>query len=599
MRGAVLVLLAIGAAAGAAPPPTARRALRPAPVPLLRRAPARLPIDRAAHALFSGAVDGVLQRLLGEIERGGTRLLEPVDMGPLPKDPFLRAVATQIARRMEPTVHAGVVAGAVSDLLVVKDGVVDRAAVVRQYGPRAGALLDALERAEPRPGAALTDRRIATFAGRALRASLSRLQRPSAPVMRSFEALVAARAPRRPLEGFRVIGVQHLLGSTGGLARALAASGIAPEAISFMGKGYSQHPAVVDELTAEGFRISSVPFMNLSDGRAAMITDPMLEGYLAHELSLAGPDAKFLVIDDGGRLIKLIHERHPELASRCVGVEQTRKGIFELERVALKMPVINVAESWAKLKLESPMIGRSVAISIDRKVGALAAAGADPGRDVVLLGYGAVGREVAATLRARGYRVSVFDPKPDAQARAARDGLRRHATLDAALAEGHLVVSATGTTTIGPHNVDRLPDGAVLINTASGDSEIAPELMAYRSGSGTFHGSELRGRFRGVDLALGHTTDPARMDELLRTPGGRDVLVVGGGNVINFTGEVDPIPPRYIQLTRGLLYLGAIEAARATRPGLRALSVAPQRRFAAAVESELREGGGSLSHPDF
>jgi hypothetical protein len=62
---------------------------------------------------------------------------------------------------------------------------------------------------------------------------------------------------------------------------------------------------------------------------------------------------------------------------------------------------------------------------------------------------------------------------------------------------------------------------------------------------------------------------------------------------------VDPIPPRYIQLTHGLLFLGSVQAMKTTRPGIFALSDDAQERWSKAVEADLATTSESLRHPTF
>ena len=52
---------------------------------------------------------------------------------------------------------------------------------------------------------------------------------------------------------------------------------------------------------------------------------------------------------------------------------------------------------------------------------------------------------------------------------------------------------------------------------------------------------------------------------------GRTFYLVNGGFPVNFNGQVDPIGAAEIQLTRGLLFLGAVQAGCEQAPGLIAL----------------------------
>src|SRR5439155_8603436 len=81
------------------------------------------------------------------------------------------------------------------------------------------------------------------------------------------------------------------------------------------------------------------------------------------------PKPQVLLIDDGAEAIKMLHEKFPQWAPFFACVEQTRRGARIAHDLAdkgeLKCAVVNVAESWAKLERESPMIGQSVVTEVE------------------------------------------------------------------------------------------------------------------------------------------------------------------------------------------------------------------------------------------
>ena len=154
----------------------------------------------------------------------------------------------------------------------------------------------------------------------------------SNPFMRAFRKLVARSkaADEKPLAGFRIIGLQHLLSNTGSFIRALADAGVAPHDSVYMGKTYSQHPETMDELRAEGFgireaRYEPTPergFGNSTDNRRRELDDMVREmvrvqhppGYVSdplHPQRFVDTKHKYLVVDDGGDLIEHIHLHYP------------------------------------------------------------------------------------------------------------------------------------------------------------------------------------------------------------------------------------------------------------------------------------------------
>lgn len=106
------------------------------------------------------------------------------------------------------------------------------------------------------------------------------------------------------------------------------------------------------------------------------------------------------------------------------------------------------------------------------------------GATVGLVGYGAIGRRVARVLHAFGATVLVADPYTDADT-ARADGVRL-VELDellraASVVSLHARLSDETRGMIGADELARLPEGAVLVNTARGgllDHAVLPEALA-------------------------------------------------------------------------------------------------------------------------
>ena len=555
-------------------------------------------LDTVARGLFSGQGDALLDRLRADIqtESKSTRFFgDPYfHLGPLPKDPFLRKVALLVTERAEMDVHAGIMGGAVADVLAEladERGFIDHRKLLLTYGPRAATFLAAASRISASGDPGSVDLRLDRYASDQLKQRMRVLRPLSRPSMPSFQRLLGRHARERPLAGFRVAGIQHLLGTTAGLLRGLSASGVDPNDIVMLGKQYSQHMQVVAELRDEGYRI--VP-------AGASASGWEMDRMLNDATRGLAPGEKLLLLDDGGQLLAYVNERRPDLHGRVVGVEQTRKGIRLLEKLTMRFPVIDVAQSWAKLRYEAPMIGRSVGMAVVDKLAKLAGSGVDTGQVVVLLGYGVVGQATARYLKGLGYRVEAWDPRADALATALKDGVKPLASRTEALSRGRILVAATGETSLTAADARHLPNEAVLFNAGS-----PGEISATLHGLAEFEGlhmdfdHRIRTRFAGVDIDLGDVLDGSRRDRVLTGPGGKQFLLANEGLVVNFTGEADPIPARYIQLTRGLLYLGALQAARTTQAGIHALDPGGQHKLVRSIKRELAKTGESLSRPTF
>lgn len=178
--------------------------------------------------------------------------------------------------------------------------------------------------------------------------------------------------------------------------------------------------------------------------------------------------------------LMVLHKEFAAYAHLAIGVEHTDRGMQQLDQMeaqgqALALPVVDMARSMAKKTFESPAIGESVVFHAEVFLRELDVQPRQ--KRAAVIGYGAVGKATADALRRRGYEVAVHDTDPAALARAAGDGCvvtdgddatRRRAALQNA----HVLVSATGRTTIEPKEfADLLPDGAILVNAASGTHE--------------------------------------------------------------------------------------------------------------------------------
>ncbi|MEO6951635.1 MAG: NAD(P)-dependent oxidoreductase [Polyangia bacterium] len=443
----------------------------------------------------------------------------------------------------------------------------------------------------------------------------SKVVKISNPEMPAFAKLVQKLGGRKTLAGWKVIGIQHLLGSTGGLARALTASGARAEDTMLLGKTYSQVDAVMDDLKADGFDIRSARAeadLATGFGNGAHNREVELRGAI-DEIIGVGTDSghpkpmdlqhRYLVVDDGGELLEMINREYPQLHGRIVGVEQTTRGIRKLEKLDLKFPVITVGDAVEKTVHESPMIGRSLALTGHARLERIEKQGFSLGKDILVIGAaGAVGRETAKAYQALGYHVRVFD-KRTAELRqlAAEHGYTVEGSLDEALARSKIVLSLTGTQTIGERELELLPAGAVLMNGASSATEIA-RVKENGSSLDDMYDRQVRD-FQGKPFDIGGLRPMiglrSQQDIIMKTRGGKQLLLVNQGQVINFDNSVDPIPPRYIQLTRGLLYMAAIQAAGATKPGTQKLDPAAARAYRETVEHDLARTHESLQNPTF
>ena len=180
-----------------------------------------------------------------------------------------------------------------------------------------------------------------------------------------------------------------------------------------------------------------------------------------------------MILDDGGDLTAMVHDKFPELLSNIKGIsEETTAGVHRLMVLAqegkLKVPSININDSATKSKFDNLYGCReSLADGVKRATDVMLA-----GKVAVVGGYGDVGKGCAHSLQRYGCRVIVTEIDPINALQAAMEGFEV-VTMDDACSEGNLFVTTTGNKDIilGEH-MAKMPNDAIICNIGHFDTEI-------------------------------------------------------------------------------------------------------------------------------
>ncbi len=193
------------------------------------------------------------------------------------------------------------------------------------------------------------------------------------------------------------------------------------------------------------------------------------------EQTLTFPDGKplDLILDDGGDLTAMVHQRFPELLPNIRGLsEETTTGVHRLYQMhqqgELKVPAINVNDSVTKSKFDNLYGCReSLADGIKRATDVMIA-----GKVAVVCGYGDVGKGCAQSLQRYGARVIVTEVDPINALQAAMEGFQVM-TMDDAASQGNIFVTCTGNrdVVLGRH-MEKMPNDAIVCNIGHFDLEI-------------------------------------------------------------------------------------------------------------------------------
>lgn len=264
-------------------------------------------------------------------------------------------------------------------------------------------------------------------------------------------------AESRPFSGLRVALSVHLEAKTAYLCRVLQAGG------------------------AEMFVTGSNPLSTQDDVAAALVHSGMevfavhgadAETYHRHieQVILSCPN---LIIDDGGDLVNLLHNEHPELLGDVIGgCEETTTGILRLAAMAkekqLRFPMMAVNNAKCKYLFDNRYgTGQSVFDGINRTTNLIVA-----GKTVVVAGYGWCGKGVSMRAKGLGAKVVVTEVDTIKAMEAVMDGFTVMPMEEAAQI-GDLFITVTGCRdVITKAAMQRMKDGALLCNAGHFNVEV-------------------------------------------------------------------------------------------------------------------------------
>jgi adenosylhomocysteinase len=254
-----------------------------------------------------------------------------------------------------------------------------------------------------------------------------------------------------------------------------------------------QTAVLIETLTALGasVRWSSCNIFSTQDHAAAAIAAtgvPVFawkgmdeeEFWWCIEQTLRGPDGWVpnMILDDGGDVTKLMHDKYPEMLKDVKGIsEETTTGVHRLWEMAragqLLVPAINVNDSVTKSKFDNLYGCReSLVDGIRRGTDVMMA-----GKVAVVAGFGDVGKGSAASLRNAGCRVMVTEIDPICALQAAMEGYEV-VTMDDAAPRGDIFVTATGNVdVITLDHMRAMKHRAIVCNIGHFDSEIQIESL--------------------------------------------------------------------------------------------------------------------------
>ncbi len=317
--------------------------------------------------------------------------------------------------------------------------------------------------------------------------------------MPGLMAIRAEFGKSQPLKGARIAGCLHMTIQTAVLIETLTALGATVRWSSCNIFSTQDHAAA--GVAAAGTPVFAWKGMNEEEFMWCI------------EQTVRGPDGWVpnMILDDGGDLTVLMHEKYPEMLKDVRGIsEETTTGVHRLWDMVkagkLLTPAINVNDSVTKSKFDNLYGCReSLVDGIRRGTDVMMA-----GKVAVVNGFGDVGKGSAASLRNAGCRVMVTEVDPICALQAAMEGYQV-VTMNDVAATGDIFVTATGNVdVITIDHMRAMKHRAIICNIGHFDSEIQ------------------------IDALRNYTWDNVKpqVDEVI-FPDGKRLIVLSEGRLVN------------------------------------------------------------------
>ena len=270
----------------------------------------------------------------------------------------------------------------------------------------------------------------------------------------------------QPLKGARVVGCLHMTIQTAVLIETLTALGAEV-------RWSSCNIFSTQDQAAAAIAVTGVPVF-------AWKGETEEEYLWCIDQTIEGPDGwrPNILLDDGGDLTVIVHEKYPELMADIRGVsEETTTGVHRLYDMAkagkLMCPAINVNDSVTKSKFDNLYGCReSLVDGIKRATDVMLA-----GKVALVAGYGDVGKGSAESLRSQGARVLVTEVDPICALQALMAGYEV-TTMEEAAPNADIFVTATGNKDIITiDHMREMKDRAIVCNIGHFDKEIHVDAL--------------------------------------------------------------------------------------------------------------------------
>ena len=326
------------------------------------------------------------------------------------------------------------------------------------------------------------------------------------------------------LQDVCIIAVQHVLGTTHDMFRYLYRLGLKAENIFLLGKCYSSNRLVFSQMKKDGIYVSDHSFHYDSHQSFDQQFNTLVRDFyynVRNKIKNRKNIKKIIILDDGGTLLTT-YQKTPIKGYPVVGIEQTSSGYEKIKKHEVKIPIINVARSMAKLEYESPIIADLIVQKIKEKF----IFWRNDAKKILIIGNGYIGQAIKKEIQRENNFIKIFDKKKSITELQEEKFVQELSSFD-------LIIGCTGFTSIPRNLHNKLKNNAILVSASSSDRE-----------------------FDAIAL---------RMKKSVSTNCHQDVkvcgkLLINSGFPINFDGGFHSVIPEYIQFTRSLLASAIIQS---------------------------------------
>ncbi|XP_073336602.1 adenosylhomocysteinase like 2b [Pagrus major] len=299
--------------------------------------------------------------------------------------------------------------------------------------------------------------------------------------MPALMALRKRAQGEKPLAGAKVVGCTHITAQTAVLMETLSALGAQCRWAAC--NIYSTQNEVAAALAEGGFSVFAWKGESEDDFWWCIDRCVNVEGWQPN-----------MILDDGGDLTHWIYKKYPNMFKKIKGiVEESVTGVHRLYQLSkagkLCVPAMNVNDSVTKQKFDNLYCCReSILDGLKRTTDVMFG-----GKQVVVCGYGEVGKGCCAALKAMGSIVYVTEIDPICALQACMDGFRL-VKLNEVIRQVDIVITCTGNKNVVVREyLDRMKNGCIVCNMGHSNTEIdvaslrTPELTWERVRSQVDH----------------------------------------------------------------------------------------------------------------